>query len=196
MLEVAILVGAKYNDGNALESQIALQGPGASCTPGLAYSPFGFKGRPRSADAPDASGTYQNGALVLYWYEGSVLHTLPLDDGRRSTKLPALDEGGSCWYGDTDDAVSLYDGAGNLTLRAPKSATVTIADKGSTVKIGDNPAALALGNALQSVITALQTFATAAKAATVEPTLSPAATALGTALQLILSIQTTELQAT
>ncbi len=134
MLDIAILIGTKYNDGGGLEAQIALQGPGSSCTAGLAYSPFGFKGRPRSAAAPDANGNYSNGGLALYYYEGSVLHTIPLDDGRRSTKLPQLDEGGSVQYADVDDAYDVYDGQGNKTIKVPAGKTVTI-DVGGGVQI-------------------------------------------------------------
>ena len=189
MIEVGLLVSAKYNDGGALESQIALQGPGASCTAALAYSPFGFKGRPRAADAPDSTGTYKNGALVLYWYEGSVLHSMPLDDGRRSTQLPPLDEGGSQWYGDTDDAVSFYDGSGNLTLRAPKAATIKIADKGTPVKIGDSPAPLALASAISDLQAAITSWT---------PVSQDGGAALKTALATFLAkvYATTELQAT
>lgn len=189
MLEVGILVSAKYNDSGALETQPALHGPGASATPALALSPFGFKGRPRSADAPDANGNYHNGALVLYWYEGSVLHSMPLDDGRRSTKLPPLDEGGSQWYGDTDDAVSFYDGSGNLTLRAPKAATIKIADKGTPVKIGDSPAPLALASAISDLQAAFTAWT---------PVSNDGGAALKTALGTFLAklYATTELQAT
>jgi hypothetical protein len=144
-LEIGILIGAKYNDGGALESQVALQGNDASCTPGLAYSPFGFKGRPRSADPPDAQGNYQNGALVLYWYEGSVLHTMPLDDGRRSTKLPQLDEGCSIFYADVDDAYAQWATDGSLNVKTANGK----------MNVGDDPVALALGSALKALLDAI-----------------------------------------
>lgn len=200
-MDIAIVSGTKYVDG-ALQAQIVLQGDGASCTPGLAYAPFGFKGRPRSPTNVASDGTVQDGPLALYYYEGNTLHIILLDDGARSTKLPELEEGGSQWYGDTDDAVSFYDGSGNLTMRAPKAGTVTIADKGSTVNIGDAPATLGDGSALNTAITALNALAAAMVALNPPSTPVTNATlnALGQTMQQILEtiskIQTTELKAT
>lgn len=205
MLEIGILAGCKYNDAGALTSQVVLHGAGSSCTPGLAYSPFGFKGRPRSGVA-DADGNYTDGALALYYYEGSTLHTIPIDDGRRSTKLPPLDEGGSCWYADVDDAICIYDGEGNLLLQVPASQKLTIQAKNgpaividgqaSTVNVGADPVPLALGSALTSLLEAINVAASALSSATTIANVAAAGLALQTAVQLITDIETNTLNGT
>lgn len=152
MLDIGILTSSAYNDGGALTTQVLLYGDGSSCTPGLAYSPFGFKGRPRGPQV-DAQGNIQDGALVLYWYEGNTLHTLPLDDGRRSVKLPQLDEGGSIFYADIVDesgnqldAYQLFDASGNLKIVVPTNAKVNV---------GPNPAQLAKNKAITDLQSAI-----------------------------------------
>lgn len=143
-LDIGILASTKYVDG-ALQGQVVLQGPGASCTPGLAYSPFGFKGRPRSATNVAADGTVQDGPLALYWYEGNTLHVMPLDDGARSTKLPQLDEGCSVFYADVDDAYAQWKPDGSLDVQVGNGK----------MNVGADPVALALGSALKALLDAI-----------------------------------------
>lgn len=205
MLDIGIITSTKYVDGG-LQTQVLLQGSGSSCTPGLAYSPFGIKGRPRSPKNVSADGTVQDGPLALFWYEGNTLHAIPLDDGNRSCSpnFPALDEGGAVFYGDTDDAFTIYDGTGNLVAQVPASQKLTIQAKGGpaividgsagTVKVGGAAVPLALGSALKELITIMQAFVVGNVSAVGSP-LSTSAAAQA-ALQALTTIQTTMLEGT
>lgn len=190
MIDIGLLSSTKYNDGGALEAQVLLHGAGSSCTPGLAYSPFGFKGRPRGPKM-DAQGNVLDAALVLYWYEGNTLHTLPLDDGRRSTTLPKLAEGCSIFYADVVDgsgnqldAYQVFDASGNLKIVVPS---------GAKVNVGSAPQALAGGPAFAQVI---QILITALGGNCVNGSQLTTAAAAIQALQQLTNVQTTELQGT
>jgi len=185
MLEIGTLAGSKYNDAGALMAQVVLHGAGASCTPGLAYSPFGFKGRPRSG-VTDKDGNYTDGAAALYYYEGNTLHVIPLDDGRRSTKLPQLDEGGSIFYADVVDqsgnqvdAYAKFDASGNLKVILPDNAKM---------QVGDDPVPLGLGSAIKAILDAASTATPGNQ--------EPGFLAFKQALALILDYQTNTFEAT
>jgi hypothetical protein len=185
--DINVVAHTSYDGSSFPETQVLPIGSDGTSIPGEAYHPYGFIGRCNDGDVDPSTADITNGARVLFFYEGSTLHTIMLDDPRVTPTLPQLPKGGSMQY-DAGGAYQKLDGSGNALLNVLS---------GKTVKIGDDTAqALALGAAFQSLMTALQVFATATKAATIEPTLGPAATAMGTALQAIVNFQTTKAMGT
>lgn len=78
-----------------------------------------------------------------------------------------------------------------------ENGSTTLTMKHSEVLIGDTTAQpLALGAALQQLITGLQAFTKATKLAVIEPALAPAATALESAMLGIIKVQTTKAKGT
>lgn len=152
-----------------------------------AYHPYGFIGRPADAitvPQSDASNPIVNGARVLFFYEGSTLHSVALDDPRITPNLPQVPKGGSCHYGGTGMAL------GTATFDATGGWTCTPAQGQKANLGGAGAASLAFGDALQELITGLQAFTTATKGAVIEPTLGPASTALDLIVQAITQIKT------
>lgn len=143
-MEVGILGKTGYEEG-VLDATVDLLGGDASCAPGIAYHPFGFVGRPKDPDVDPDSGAILNGPRVLYWYEGSTLHTVLLDDPRRTQKLPELERGGAMMYADADGAFVRYAADGTLEVRAPAGKPVTVqVGAGAKVKVTD--ATVAIGD--------------------------------------------------
>lgn len=143
-MNISIATKTEYSD-DALTVAVAMLGDGATCAPGEAYHPFGFQGRPKDPDV-DPNGEVINGARVLFWYEGSTLHAMPLDDPRRANKLPQVEKGGSLWYADADGAWSRYKADGTLEVRAPAGKTITVqVGSGALVEVSDG--AVLIGDA-------------------------------------------------
>lgn len=186
---IGLAAKTEYTD-KALTVSLVLLGEGATCAPGEAYHPFGFQGRPKSPDVDPVSSDVTNGARVLYWFEGSTLHGVVLDDPRRSNELPELEEGGSLWYADASGAWSRYRADGTLEVRAPAGKTITV-QVGSgalvevsdgTVKVGGQAAVpLAKASVVADLITALKSAAT-----TLSGSADPGAASAGSALTLAL----------
>lgn len=189
-MDLALLGRTAYEDG-VLEASVALHGGDASCAPGIAYHAFGFLGRPKDPDVDAETGEITNGPRVLYWYEGSTLHTVLLDDPRRTQKLPEVGKGGSMMYADADGAFVRYAPDGALEVRVPagKAATiqvgagakVTVTD--ATVAIGDDAAVPLVKAAWATALaTALTTLASKLTGAAAWPAVNAAGTELTTAL--------------
>ena len=116
-LDLTVVVTSTYDEDGFLEWSVAPvgfddDGPGTTI-PAEAHHPYGFQGRPNDADNP--GHVDPDGSKVLVFSEGSVQHTMALDDPRVNAKLPQLPKGGSRQY-DASGARAEFDGGGNWTL--------------------------------------------------------------------------------
>jgi hypothetical protein len=180
-VDVSLLCTTGYDDGLPYAQIQPVVAEDAS-HPGEAYHPFGHDGRARDAER-NSSGQLVNGARVLYWYEGNTLHTLALDDPRRTQLLPQLPKGSSRMYADIDDSHAVLSGEdGGYTLTVPSGAKVTVRVKGGPeividddkVQIGDaNAQVLAMGKAFAALWSQLSTVAANLDAAVLAATGTP-----------------------
>ena len=208
--DYTVVITTNYDVDGYPETQaapVAMTVTPGSTVPAEARHAYGFIGRPNDADQ-QADGTVVNGAFVRTETEGSTLHSFALDDPRVTNLLPQIGKGASMHYGAAPGkavpSLCLHDGQGNYLVQVPAGSkiTITVANgtpivvEGATVKVGNGPVALALGDALQQLIAGLQAFTTATKAAAVEPTLGPASTDLDLIVQAIVDIKTIQLLGT
>lgn len=115
-MDIGHLGKSVYEEDGTLQAAVDLFGEDASCAPGIAYHPYGFLGRPKDPDTDPKSGAITNGPRTLYYFEGSTLHTMPLDDPRVTRNLQRLQKGSSMQYSsgqsrvvcDQNGAVTLY----------------------------------------------------------------------------------------
>lgn len=141
---ISKVTATTYDKAGFPETQVELYGDGASCAPCETYHPAGFIGRPNDPSF-DPSGKAQVGAHVLYYVEGNQVHTLILNDPRRTQRLPAVDKGGSMMYADVDGAYTRYKGDGTYECRVPAGKTVTVqVGSGASVVVSD--ATVAIGD--------------------------------------------------
>lgn len=164
-MEVGIVASTDYRDDGVLTASPTVFGPGASSAADHLRHPLGIQSRPRSPKVDATTGEVHAGAAVLYFYEGSQLHQIALDDERRIPKLPALQEGDTLLYADADGLtikLSASDGAilidspsgGAVKLRVSGGPSVEIAN--GKVKVGDASAeSLAVGKAFAALWTML-----------------------------------------
>lgn len=102
-----------------------------------AYHPYGFIGRPKDADF-DTNGNVTNGSRVLFFYEGSTVHSVALDDPRVTGTLPQIPKGGSLHYGSGGSYVK-HDDVGNCTVHVPSGKSITIEmEGGATIEISSS----------------------------------------------------------
>lgn len=168
--DMSVVAGTRYTTDGFLETQTQPigRGTGGSSTPGFTRHAYGFLGRANDPDVDNSDPTnpqITNGAHLLHYYEGNTLHTIHLDDPRVDTKLPQIGKGAAMQYGaggspDVTPSLSLHDGQGNILTQVDptKKITITVGNgpplvlEGQTVKVGDDPVAVALGAALKTVI--------------------------------------------
>jgi hypothetical protein len=202
-MDLVITAKTQYED-DVLTAQGDLLGADASCAPAECYHPFGFIGRPKDPDlTPD--GKVLNGARLLFWYEGSTMHSMVLDDPRRAAKLPKLDKGGAMMYADVDGAYVKYAADGSLEIRVPSGVKAIVqTGSGAKVEVSDsevkagNDAAVPLVVAAwaSGVAAALSALATSLTSAAAFGTLNTAGGTLTSALGSLPAPATTILKGT
>jgi hypothetical protein len=159
--------------------------------------PYGFRSQPRDPDV-DPETKAAKGAGLLYVFDGDEGFALPTQDPRHAALLSNEQKGGAQMYGVNDagqlSSVIIIGTTGDITtthgggMQSAMSSTEMVFGTGTAV-------ALAKGPALDALLAALATFATAMSTAANFAQTAAAATALQGSLQAITQTSTTKVRA-
>lgn len=166
--DLGTAVLSQYDADGFLGISIDHYGDSAGGPPAESHNAFGFLGRPSDPDVDVTTATPTTGCTVWYYREGKRYGAIAMSDPRHLP--PQVNKGGSVQYCSVAGAYAKFDGStGAYSVAVPSGQSMTLQAAGGPaivhdsngITVGGNLAqAVALGSAVNTLISSLLTFAT------------------------------------